>query len=361
MFTLRYFFKLACFATAFAMTVLWLHKYSLDEDIVQFDIKSFDLKEEEYPMLSFCLIDEFIFIESKLKNYHETLTAKEYMDILSGMKSYIKEKKINFDDVTFDLADFLLHVDILFKNGSFAPTMHPDSYQDILKLTYSGFAIKHFIKCFGFQPKFTNIFQLVLTFNASVYPDGIRPSSGLSTGVALHLPNQISLAGNYFKYTWPKRNDKKRYSMEVKLQQIDLFRRRSKRNDPCTDTLNFDQTILDEHLQNIGCKAPYQKTNKSLETCDSKKKMLDAKFDPFLDEIPKKACTSASALSFSYDEPDWRGTDSFDVVLYYPNQYRQIKMIQAIDLHTLIGNAGAYIGLFLGKNLGLIKIGDNIL
>ena len=85
MVALRYIFKLACFATAFGMTVLWLNRYSLGEDGIQFDLKSFAFQEEQYPMLSFCLFDPFI--ESKLKTHNKTLTGEKYKEILHGSTS----------------------------------------------------------------------------------------------------------------------------------------------------------------------------------------------------------------------------------------------------------------------------------
>ena len=87
--------------------------------------------------------------------------------------------------------------------------------------------------------------------------------------------------------------------------------------------------------------------------------MGNFKVSPWLEsEKTKKACTSISSLTFTYDEADMVsdgfftdgfGSDWFRVGLDYPNQYREIKMIQAIDFQTVIGNAGGYIGLFLGK------------
>ena len=147
--------------------------------------------------------------------------------------------------------------------------------------------------------------------------------------------------------------------MDFTLQQIDILKRRNKRNDPCIpEDLNFDQITLDDYLDKVGCKASYHRTNKSLESCSLKKAVKKATFDPLESEKTKKACTSISSLIFTYDEADMVsdgfftdgfGSDWFRVGLDYPNQYREIKMIQAIDFQTVIGNAGGYIGLFLGR------------
>ena len=347
MVVLRYFFNLACFATAFGMTVLWLYRYSLDEDSVQFFLKPFDFQVGQYPMLSFFLSDPFI--ESKLKKYNNTLTGEKYKNILRGSTSFNRMKDMIFDDVTLNLADFHLGEGVGFINGSFIEDIHLD-YPELPQVTYAGFRNKNFIKCFGLRAKFKNINYMFFGFNSSLYPNGTRPSSKRSTWVALHLPNQLTLAWGSDKNSWPKRNEKNEYYMSFKLQQLDILKRRNKRMDPClSDDMDFDQIILDDYLEKVGCKAPYQSTNKSFEICNTKEKIAEANSDR--GEKPMKPCTSASSMIFSYEEAEYnaKGSDWFHVVLVYPSQYREIMMVKAIDLQTVIGNAGGYIGLFLGK------------
>ena len=143
--------------------------------------------------------------------------------------------------------------------------------------------------------------------------------------------------------------------MDFSLQQIDILKRRNKQNDPCiSDDFNFDQIILDDHLEKMGCKTFYHRTNKSLQLCSLKNELKEASLDTLEHEKTMKACTSISSLIFTYDETDETDNNGsvshwFWVGIDYPNQFREIKMIQAIDLQTVIGNAGGYIGLFLGK------------
>ena len=261
----RYIFNLACFATAFGMTVLWLYRYSLDEDNVQMDVKQFNFEEGQYPMVSFCLFDPFI--EAKLKLYNETLTGEIYKEILYGSTSYNGANDITFDEVTLNLADFHLSEGVGLINGTFIRGLHPD-HQELPQVTYAGFIKnKNFIKCYGLQANFKNLDYMFFGFNSSLYPNGIRPTSKRSTWVVLHLPNQVSLSWSSGKNSWPKRYEKKEYYMAFKLQQIDILKRRNKRKYPClSDDLNFDQVILDDYLEKVGCKAPYQKTNKSFKT-----------------------------------------------------------------------------------------------
>ena len=100
---------------------------------------------------------------------------------------------------------------------------------------------------------------------------------------------------------------------------------------------------------------PYQRTNRSFEICASKEKIAEANSNHIGGENPIKPCTSASTMIFSYDENEYKSnrSDVFNIILFYPNQYREIRMVQAIDLQTVIGNAGGYIGLFLGMPLSV--------
>ena len=320
----------------------------MDEDSVQIDFKQIDFRAGYYPMLSFCLIDPFI--QSRL--YNANLTVETYLEFLRGSRSYDELENVDFNTVTLDLNDFFISARFGHRNGSYFELTNQDFHHGLLKLTYSGFYNGIFMKCFGLKSTLKNIDGFDFRFKTSLYPNGIRPSSKLSIAVGLHLPNQLSLVGNSLKYTWPNLDENGTHVMGFSLQQIDIIKRRNKRKDPCIpDDFNFDQIILDSHLDMVGCRPPYLRTNKILGVCRSAEKIREANIDLIKSEKPMKACTSASTLAFTYNElasnlmkPDW-----FGVALDYPNQYKEIKMVQAIDIHTVIGNAGGYIGLFLGK------------
>ena len=214
----------------------------MDEDSIQFDLKPLDFEEGKYPMLSFCLFDPFI--ESRLKIYNDTLTAEKYKNMSLGLSSYNGAENIDFDDVTIDLADFYLGDAFKFQNGSDMEKIDSDFRKDFPHETGSFAWDLGFMKCFGLRSKFTNIQYVSFAFNSSFYPNGIRPSLNLHTAVGVHLPNQLSMVGNSFMYAWPKRNERREHTMEFSLQQIDILKRRNKRNDPCiSDDFNFDQII----------------------------------------------------------------------------------------------------------------------
>ena len=348
---LRYCFNLACFATALGMTILWVCRYFHDEDSIQLDLKPFDFPQSQRPMLSFCFM--YPFIEDKLKEYNDTLTGQKYTEMLIGSRSHHGFENINFDKVTLNLAIYYLSDAVEFRNGSYKVGSSPNFLHEIPMNTYSGY-FRGFFKCFGLTTKFTEFEDIKFSFNSSVFRDGIRPSgewSGESIFTLFHLPNKIVLSGNFDKSNWPQRKEKKEYQMNFDIQLVEILKRRSKSNSPCiSDDLNFDQMIFDDHLQEVGCRTPNQKTNKNLNVCNSNEKMKEASSDFIGKKKSIKACTTMSTITFAYQENnvDLNGSDWFHLKIHYPDQYKEIVMIRAVDIETVIANAGGYIGLFLG-------------
>ena len=56
-----------------------------------------------------------------------------------------------------------------------------------------------------------------------------------------------------------------------------------------------------------------------------------------------------SKVDFQYSPAkSWLAKTWFGVGIVYPEQMKIISQSQAVDFHSLIGNIGGYIGLFLG-------------
>ena len=344
-------FNLACFLIAFGMSAFWLFKYWKDEDLVQVNLKPFETPSNAIgPVLSICFQDPFI--ESKLKIYNTTLTGQIYHDILAGESSFIGIEKIDFDDVTLNLTDFHLDNYLRFRNGTAANGSSTNFPNEMPRVTYSGFWYGMFIKCFGLSFEYKNVAVAAFRFNSSVFPNSIRPNNE-KFRTHFHLPNQFPVDGSAEKLSWPNRTYRESFIMIFRLQQVEVLRKRNKRSNPCiSDALNYDEIVLEDNLEKVGCKAPHQKSHKTWKICDSKENMKKAAFGVM--ESSKIACTSASAIVYTYEEVDNKLTnnsDSFDVVIMIPNQYKEIVSVKAVDIHSAIGNSGGYIGLFLGNKI----------
>ena len=358
MLILRYCFNFACLATAIGMTVYWFYKFWEDEDLVQVDVKPIELfPEGQFPMLSLCLTN--VLIESKLKEYNNTLTEETFTNILIGQSFYDGIEKIDYDNVTLNLADSYVMDINEFQNGSLTVGQSPTFVNALPVETLSGlFYNQSSIKCIGLRPRLKNVAIANFVFNSSSFPK----KSNLFFGrrIYLHLPNKISMAANYFVQI-----EKKAERLVIVMQQIELLRRRNKRKNACiSDELSYDQIAQDEHLDQVGCKAPYQKTDKNLKICESKEKMKAAYFDTWSKINSMKSCTSASFTFTSKEaELDWRiklklkelNYDVFSIRVKYPDEYKEIVMVKKIDMQTVIGNSGGYIGLFLGNIISKVR------
>ena len=54
-------------------------------------------------------------------------------------------------------------------------------------------------------------------------------------------------------------------------------------------------------------------------------------------------------VNYRYEEIDQTSTkDKFVVQLVLPSTFKEILQVKAVDIQTVIGNAGGYVGLFCG-------------
>ena len=81
--------------------------------------------------------------------------------------------------------------------------------------------------------------------------------------------------------------------------------------------------------------------------------MKKANFDFMSNLNLIEACTVATTILYDYQEIDYKlnNPDWFNIYIKYPSQYEEIVMVQAVDIHSALGNSGGYIGLFLGKTI----------
>ena len=346
---LRLCFNLCCFSLAFGMTLFWCYKFWLDEDLCIVDYKTFeDSFDVDYPMLSICLNDPFI--ESRLRHYDSSLTKARYVETLRGNIQLSGLENIDFDIVSRNLSSFILADKIRYQNGTPVNGWYPSLLNGIPELTFSGFVHDDFMMCIGLRSKSRNIKYSMFGFDSNLFPNGIREDRNFST--RLHLPNKFLVSENTYKSSWPERNEKKEYLMAFVLNQIDILKRRSKRNDPCIpETIHFDTEVLHAHLNSVNCRPAYQKIGRNRTICSSRNDLKAAKFESTALSNMKKPCTSAEIITYTYEEYEInkKGPNWVWFVVDYPKKFKEIKMVRAVNIQTVIGNAGGYVGLFLGK------------
>ena len=91
------------------------------------------------------------------------------------------------------------------------------------------------------------------------------------------MKGQFVLSENTRKDTWPA--GKNITTMRFNLNQMEILKRRSKRKESCiSNHVNYDEETLREHLEKLGCRTPYQTTQKHLPICQAKKDLKAADY-----------------------------------------------------------------------------------
>ena len=154
------------------------------------------------------------------------------------------------------------------------------------------------------------------------------------------------------QFIWSNPEEDRRFT-SFKVDSIEILRRRNKRNDKClTEETSYDGKIIKQHVEKVGCSAPYNPSYQHIPVCDSDQNLND--FFNNGEFLPKGnvsfPCQEMSHLSFKYnnrmkpiDQLEW-----YPLHISYPENIKLVTQSQAIDAHALIGNIGGYIGLFLG-------------
>ena len=197
----------------------------------------------------------------------------------------------------------------------------------------------------------------------NIYPGGIRPSiwgDKMLPVVTFQLFPTTYASWQFKKYGWPNSSHlTSEYEMSFTLTNVEILKRRSKSKAPCIeDWRKYDQdieTIFQDLMEVVGCRAPYQQPNKPLPLCQTKEKMKEMVSalidDPMQNVSP--SCDTLENLQYRYNELNYdnpyKGTEWFWIGIDMPDRFKEIIQTRAVDLHSLIGNCGGYIGLFIGK------------
>ena len=376
---LRYAFNAACFFTAFGMTVYWCYRFWMDEDLCMIDFVPFEKATEvQNPMISVCFEDNVL--ESKLKAFKRNITAIQYVDFLRGMKYIDGFNEIKFEDVTRQLGDFYLGDGSTSKNGIYTGGMYPNLVNSVPQLTFVGFWYMKLLKCYGLQIPNKNLKAAYFGFNSTSLPNSsceFRCESDhcekRKNIVFFHLPNQILLSAQTLSKACLTRAINVEHTVDYTITYLEVLKRRDKSSDPCMpDLKNYDRTILDGRRDKIGCRAPYQNTTSDLPLCTTKQKLSEA-----IDDMAYMAtnaahlvqpCVSIGDIRYSRNEYDfeakrpyngfgWKGPEWAWLGLNLPHKIKVVTQVKDVDFQTVIGNAGGYVGLFLGAGNIQFKMG----
>ena len=110
-----YTFTFLCVSTTFSMVVYWAYKFNLDENISVITYRKFYERENDvYPTISMCLINPFL--KQRLADYK--VNQSSYLEYFKGEHFSEDMLKVNYKNVTIDIADSIKGYEMLFRNGT---------------------------------------------------------------------------------------------------------------------------------------------------------------------------------------------------------------------------------------------------
>ena len=361
-------FQLLCGLTAFIMVSYWVFKFHQNKDQDSIEYKAFGESEIlTYPELSICVNNPY-FMDS-FEELDGNITVHDYHNYLIGNRTPNSiYKGIEFDNVTIDLFDHIKQ----FKINS------ADKEQEIcndkggcglvkLKKSFTGFWTPgNIAKCFSIELVMKSsrvITDMWIQFHRSLSKALSRIAKDRFVGVTFNFPNQFLRNIEDTRYIWENNQTTLNSYNAFKITHIEIIHRRFKQKEPCFEKWNnFDEEVLKMHVKNVSCKPPYLTAN--ARTCVSMEEIKNS-FYSVRDAKRKycpRPCHELSNIVFTshyYGIDGYHENEVLDLEydyiglrVAYPGNIKLITQNQLVDIHSLIGNIGGYIGLFLGEHVG---------
>ena len=354
------FFKACCSLAVISMVGYWMYKYYQDEDLCLVDYKSIqDVHEESLPVLSMCFYNPFE--EDKLKQLDPKFNATYYVEHLKGSIFEEKFKQARHQNLEFDLNEYRAAFVVMWKNGTKQIFKEKDVQPIVyFSKTFDGFYYGYFMSCYGLgvnEPYTKEISFSMVYFGRNDHFDRklIDSDSIYAPFTFIHYRNQFLHTPINIKNLKIDTNRTVNSNVGYVVNSIEILKRRDKRGEPCQPGyVNLDKYMIERHIDNVKCRPPYLMEPTNHPMCNTQEEIKRSTFDLKIrsEKGHVKPCLGMSKVDFQYTT-DWseRNNTWIGLGIVYPEQMKIIVQSQAVDIHSLVGNIGGYIGLFLGINV----------
>ena len=352
-------YTIACVIAFIFMVGYWFYKYGIeDRDIGVVDYTSLeDAEEIKFPAVSWCFEDPFL--DKNLKLLNSNVTRENYNRYLAGEHYDEMYKQIEYANVTLDLRQYLLNGAVEWQNASYND-LSSDSMQHFE--VFNGFHYSTFLKCFTIQyagEDKRKVKAISFTYD-KLRLEADWPSSSLNGNIRSYLKVFLIIhyPGQFYLY---KYNEAKFFylyqiqSTAILFQDLEVLMRRNSREKKCSkDHGNYDNMLVSKWLGREKCRPPYLNSHKSFPKCNTQKTIKKSKLEIQMQKKMDlaKACKRISKTKidlnlFNGPNPDY--VKSWQIKIEYPEEVKIITQSKEVDIHSLIGNIGGYLGLFLGN------------
>ena len=355
-------FKIICGIVTLFMVGYWVHKFQKNEDVSQVEYTSVKaMTEVMHPETTICIFKPFLD-----PNIKENVNVDDYLKYLAGNENPAeKYENIRILNVTINIFDYVKYPVVLVKRDNTIDQTSCASNENCQSLemrnSFNGFIKGEFAKCFsvGINPKFAkNVADIMVYFDPSL-TEVLELMQGNGYGwniiVYTNYRHQVSKYVNKYQVIW-QMNSKTYRNIGVVMSSTEILRRRNKWDDPClTNWTDFDGLLMNEHIARFGCSNPYLTQNKP--TCSSAAKMKESMYEMEVLREHFQPCEVMSNVEIDYLDYGIN-TSLYSKIpagcrflrIEYASDVKIITQAPSVDLHSLIGSIGGYIGLFLGTS-----------
>ena len=334
------------------MVGFWFYKFKIeDRDIGVVDYVSFDeAKDVEHPNLAICF-SHFI-LAKKLVETYPNITPSNYFQYVKGDIFEEQFLKVDYEKVTLDLKTYFIKGEIMDSDGNYIRINSSDlNHKNIFNGFYKDNLLK---KCFTSTVKQSKLIHNIQEFHLTYDKYKIFDELGIPRNKTLRIYSNIFYPGQFLLEVNRMRVHRlhsKTGGMNAFIKSIEMLRRRNSHNRKCEENGDFyDNMVIQQHVRSVGCRAPYLPKYKSAPICSISEDIKQSKFDfhQTRKQYYQKACQRISKIQDAMNDHS-NGDGKFTISIIYPDEIKVITQSKEVDGHTLVGNIGGYIGLFLGS------------
>ena len=376
-------YQILCIVATFTLVIWCVYLYLLDKDVSTISYQKFHSNEESiYPSISLCFGIKEDELKEKLNHYG--VNSSLYFKFLRG--NYFSEElsRIPYENVTFNPADHLLGIKMHQEYGTNGLKNINQSYfynhltneispqlkrSKLIRIDPFNHWYSVIYKCFTVDVPIINdqhLSWISITMKKSVFPGNVRPRSIHDGGlfmVSIGYPNQ-RLRFSHRKTTWKSEITNGSYNLKFQVRGMEVMQYRYKSSEPCDeDWINYDDHARKAIIRENKCIPSYWKDHYRLDfpPCSTAAQIKNFYMDKNWNKHTHP-CRILTKVSYSLSEyavtrygsaygEEFRN-NHFNVEFYFPKaSYKEIRLVRSLDTQTLIGNAGGYIGLFLGYTI----------
>ena len=362
-------FFFVCVIATILLTSYCLYQYIRDDDVSLISFKKYHKDRDSiYPAVSLCFSD---YLNRTL--FKNVSNEEEYKDFLRGnIRDDGRLSIIHYDDAVIKIDQFILEIAQASYNqenntyllSSYHPRIGGDQW---IPTFYPSLNIPEW-KCWTFEVSYY-VDQVVTYFSmilkSDIFRDSIRKEVG-NFMMMLSYPGQV-VGARVTKYTW-KPMTYPTYTMSFEIQNVIIFKHRKKQGYSCNQDWKNNDKLVTKHLsETIGCKPSFFNFSTSLPQCTNYTQYAKVAQQQGY-QLTEQPCRQVEKVLYSYDEyrSDMNGTQfgaqentsMFKILVEFQGEtFMEIEQARSYDVQNLVGNAGGYVGLFMGVALMQLPTG----